>query len=80
MLANARAVSAGEAQVHTQIDGQQWTLQAVPHMAKCVRSLREEYAALAGSDQALLPREHPLTAQPRARSHRMPALTGPIFL
>jgi hypothetical protein len=56
MLANARAVSAGEAQVHTQIDGQQWTLQAVPHMAKCVRWLREEYAALAGSDQALLHR------------------------
>jgi glutathione S-transferase len=54
MLANARAVGAGEKQVHTQIDDQPWTLQAVPYQAKCVRWLREEYAALPATDKALV--------------------------
>jgi hypothetical protein len=35
------------------IDGQQWTLQAVPYQAKCVRWLREEYAALPAADKTL---------------------------
>lgn len=54
MLANARAVAAGESQVHVQIEGQPWALQAVPYQAKCVRWLREEYAALPAMDQALV--------------------------
>lgn len=54
MLANARALSAGEKQVHVQIDGQQWTLQVVPYQAKCVRWLREEYAVLPANDQAFI--------------------------
>jgi len=46
LLANARAVQAGAAQVETEIDGQPWVQQPFPYQAKCLAWLREEYAAL----------------------------------
>ena len=46
MLANAQALTNGEPQVHTTIDGQPWTQQAFPYQAKCLAWLRRDYAAL----------------------------------
>jgi glutathione S-transferase len=46
LLANAKAVRAGAAQVETEIDGQPWVQQPFPYQAKCLGWLREEYAAL----------------------------------
>lgn len=46
LLANARAVAAGEKMVEAEIDGRPWTQNAFPYQAKCLGWLREEYAAL----------------------------------
>lgn len=46
MLANARALAAGEAEVVASVDGAPWRQQAFPYQGKCVRWLREAYAAL----------------------------------
>jgi glutathione S-transferase len=46
LIANARAVQAGAAQVETEIDGRPWVQQPFPYQAKCLRWLREEFAAL----------------------------------
>ncbi len=52
MLANARALLAGSRDVTVDIDGQTWTQQTVSYQGKCLRWLREEFAALTPSDQA----------------------------
>ena len=52
LLANAKAVQAGAAQVETEIDGQPWVQQPFPYQAKCLTWLRDEFAALNASDQA----------------------------
>jgi hypothetical protein len=52
MLANARSLHAGSKVVHTVIDGQPWEQQAVAYQGKCLRWLREEFAALGVADQA----------------------------
>lgn len=52
MLANARALAAGLGQVETELDGVRWVQQAFPYQGKCVRWLREEYAALPPADRA----------------------------
>ena len=46
LVANARAVMAGEKMVETEIDGRPWTQNAFPYQAKCLGWLREEYGAL----------------------------------
>lgn len=53
LLANARALLAGETQVEAVIDGQPFQLRAVPYQGKCLDWLREEYAALDGQDREL---------------------------
>ncbi len=46
LLANARALAAGEAGFQTEIDGQPWTQQAFPYQGKCLAWLRRDHAAL----------------------------------
>jgi glutathione S-transferase len=52
LLANARAVRDGAAEVSAEIDGQAWTQQPFPYQAKCLGWLREEYAALDAAARA----------------------------
>lgn len=52
MLANARALNSGAAQVQTQIDGQRWVQNPFPYQAKCLKWLREEFGALSSADRA----------------------------
>jgi glutathione S-transferase len=52
LLANARAVQAGAAEVELDIDGRPWTQQPFPYQAKCLMWLREEYTALGAGDRA----------------------------
>lgn len=54
MLANARAVVAGDAEVRAEVDGQAWTQQPFPYQAKCLKALRDAYAALPAAEQALV--------------------------
>jgi hypothetical protein len=51
LIANAKAVQAGAAQVETEIDGQPWVQQSFPYQAKCLMWLREEFTALGLADQ-----------------------------
>ncbi len=53
LLANARALEAGAARVETTIDGLPWTQNPFPYQGKCLRWLREEFAALEDADRAL---------------------------
>jgi glutathione S-transferase len=58
MLANARAVMAGAAEVVTEVDGQAWRQPPFAYQAKCVQWLRQSHAALpvasrAGVDRVL---------------------------
>lgn len=46
LLANARALAAGESEVTAQIDGQRWTQAVFPYQGKCLKALRDHYAAL----------------------------------
>ena len=52
LLANARALDAGAAQVEAQIDGRKWVQKPFPYQGKCLRSLREGYAALSSAARA----------------------------
>jgi glutathione S-transferase len=52
LLANAAALEAGRAQVETTIDGAAWVQQPFPYQGKCLRWLREGYAALGAQDRA----------------------------
>jgi glutathione S-transferase len=52
LIANARAVSTGAAEVEAVIDGQPWVQQPFPYQAKCLKALREEYAALDAAARA----------------------------
>lgn len=52
LLANARAVEAGQDEVRAEIDGQPWVSQPFPYQAKCLTWLREEYGALSPADRA----------------------------
>ena len=79
MLANARALAAGEAEVHAVVDGQPWVQQAFPYQGKCLAWLRRDYQALGADARATvdrtlvgtgcealftpLPRENPDTAE-----------------
>ncbi len=46
MLANARALATGQAEVRGVVGGTTWRQQAFPYQGKCVRWLREEREAL----------------------------------
>ena len=52
ILANARAVQAGDKTWDAQIDGTRWTQQTFPYQAKCLRWTNERYQALSESDRA----------------------------
>ena len=52
LLANAHALESGAQQVECEIDGRPWVQQPFPYQGKCLASLREHYAALAGGDRA----------------------------
>ncbi|HVM98282.1 MAG TPA: glutathione S-transferase N-terminal domain-containing protein [Candidatus Acidoferrales bacterium] len=51
LLANAAALDSGAPQVDCVIDGKRWTQRPFPYQGKCLRWLREAYAALAVDDQ-----------------------------
>jgi hypothetical protein len=51
LLANARAVEAGEKTWETEIDGATWTQQTFPYQAKCLLWINEQYRALSDADR-----------------------------
>ncbi len=53
LLANARALRAGEGVVRVALNGVPWELQAVRYQGKCLAWLREEHAALAPEEQTV---------------------------
>ena len=46
LLANARALAAGQPELQTTVDGQPWVQQAFPYQGKCLTWLRRDHAAL----------------------------------
>ncbi|HEX5379860.1 MAG TPA: glutathione S-transferase, partial [Phenylobacterium sp.] len=56
MLANARAVMSGAAEVEAVVDGQAWTQQPFPYQAKCLGWLREAHGALDAGAKARIDR------------------------
>ncbi len=52
LLANAAAVEAQQDTWEAEIDGAPWTQKTFPYQAKCLRWIREEYAALGAADRA----------------------------
>ncbi|MBI1406576.1 MAG: glutathione S-transferase [Caulobacter sp.] len=52
LIANAKAVMSGAAMVETEIDGRPWTQNPFTYQAKCLKWLREEYAALPAASKA----------------------------
>lgn len=51
MLANAKAVMAGEATFDTEIDGRAWTQPTFKYQAKCLHWLRQDHAGLSGNER-----------------------------
>ena len=51
LLANAKAIAAGAAEVECSIDGRAWVQQPFPYQAKCLRWLRDAYGGLAHADR-----------------------------
>jgi glutathione S-transferase len=52
LLANAKAVAAGEKNWESTIDGARWTQQTFPYQAKCLKWINEQYCALSSADRA----------------------------
>ena len=52
LLANARALEAGEQSWETEIDGATWTQQTFPYQVKCLGWINEKYRALSDTDRA----------------------------
>lgn len=52
LIANAQAIASGVEEVKTEIDGQPWVQQPFAYQAKCLKWLREEYAALGATPRA----------------------------
>ena len=52
LLANAAALVHGEARVECEIDGRKWVQKPFPYQGKCLRWLREQYAALGSGDRS----------------------------
>ncbi len=51
LLANAKALQAGEATMATNIDGQPWEQPTFPYQAKCLQWINEEYQQLGSNGQ-----------------------------
>jgi glutathione S-transferase len=51
MLANAQALQSGAAQVEAVVDGKPWVQNPFPYQGKCLKWLREEFAALGDADR-----------------------------
>ena len=51
LLANAKALAAGEKSFETTIDDKPWTQPSFPYQGKCLRWIREELAGLSEPDQ-----------------------------
>jgi glutathione S-transferase len=54
MLANARAVASGAAEVETEVEGLPWRQPPFPYQAKCLTWLRGDYQALPAAARAML--------------------------
>ena len=54
MLANARAVMAGDPTFETEIDGRPWTQPIFKYQAKCLNWLRDDYSALSGNERGVV--------------------------
>ena len=54
MVANAKAIDAGEEETHVLLDGAKYWQKAFPYQRKCVRWLRDEYAKLGADDRAFV--------------------------
>ena len=52
LLANARAIRNGEAEVNTEIDGKAWQQPAFPYQARCLQWILDEFNALDDEEQA----------------------------
>jgi len=52
LLGNAAALAGGAEMVECVIDGRPWTQRPFPYQAKCLRALRDAYAALSAEDRA----------------------------
>lgn len=52
LLANARAMEAGEKTWETEIDGSRWTQQTFNYQGKCLQRINAEYQALTAADRA----------------------------
>ena len=52
LLANAAALEQGAEQVECSIDGKPWVQRPFPYQGKCLRELRQTYAALAVEDRS----------------------------
>ena len=52
LLANARAVQAGEKHWQATIDGADWSQQAFPYQAKCLGWINQQYGTLSPQDRA----------------------------
>jgi glutathione S-transferase len=51
LLANARALQAGEPQMETTIDGKPWRQPAFPYQGRCLQWIKEEYQKLNDDEQ-----------------------------
>ena len=51
LLANARALQAGEPQMETTIDGKPWQQPAFPYQGRCLQWIKEEYQKLNDDEQ-----------------------------
>jgi len=54
LLANAKALQAGEKNIETEIDGLRWTQPSFSYQGKCLLWIRERYNKLKGDDQTVV--------------------------
>lgn len=52
LLANAKALTAGDKQMETMIDGKRWEQPTFPYQARCLAWINEEYQKLSPEDRA----------------------------
>jgi len=52
LLANAKALQAGDKQMETTIDGKPWEQPSFPYQGRCLMWINEEYQKLSADDRA----------------------------
>jgi hypothetical protein len=52
LIANAKALQAGEKQMETTIDGKPWVQPTFPYQGKCLQWINEQYQNLSASEQS----------------------------